>query len=133
MAEVDIYRHWVADRADWEFVRPIVQHAPREMLPPIFSEYRRRYKEAAFSEPAPHRKDNAGRRAANIGLRRDSEAMKRRDADTNARYSNLVRQGGPCQSCATCRHSTLVHGECKDPEGTPEQERLCTRFYPEVC
>lgn len=133
MAEVDIYRYWVADKADWEYVRPMVCHAPREMLPPIFSEYRRRYKEAAFAEAGPHRKDNAGRRAANVGLRRDVEAMKRRDPETVRHYAQLVRQATPYQACAACRHSTLVAGECKNPDGTPETEKLCTEFFPEVC
>lgn len=133
MAEVDIYRHWVADRTDWEFVRPLVCHAPREMLPPIFSEYRRRWKQAAYAEPKPHRKENAGRRAANTGLRRDVEAMKRRDPEANKRYATMVRLGTPEQLCATCRHSTMVAGECKRAGGTPETEKLCTEFFPEVC
>ncbi|MCG5504699.1 hypothetical protein [Ectothiorhodospira variabilis] len=51
---------------DWTFVQARTQGRPdRDRL---LREYRRRWLEASAAEPVPHKRDNRGRRAANLWL-----------------------------------------------------------------
>lgn len=124
MAEVDVYRRYVENPEDWAFLRPLVAHAPSNVLPALFCAYLSTWRAAAMKEALPHRKDNAGRRAANSRLRVDSHLMMAGDTKTRQRYARLVSQG-PRQSCATCQHCTLL-GECS--KGLPMDGALCEKW-----
>jgi 2,3-bisphosphoglycerate-independent phosphoglycerate mutase len=51
---------------DWRFVNR--RTAGRKDKSELLREYRRRWIEASEAEPVPHKRDNAGRRAANLFL-----------------------------------------------------------------
>lgn len=121
MAEVDVYRRHVSHPDDWAFLRPLVEHAPSHVMPALFCAYLATWRAAAMKEEAPHRKDNAGRRAANSRLRIDSQRMASGDSATRQRYARLVNNG-PRQSCSTCQHCTLL-GECG--KALPMRGDLC--------
>ena len=77
-----------------------------------------------MNEHRAHRKDNAGRRAANSRLRIDSKLMASGDSATRQRYARLV-QKGPKQACTTCQHCSLL-GECG--KGLPMDGALCPEW-----
>lgn len=124
MAEVDKYRSLVAHPDDWTFVRGLVHHAPDNVLPALFCAYLATWRHAAMNESRAHKKENAGRYAANSRLRIDSEAMERGDPATAKRYARLV-QHGPKQGCATCQHCSLL-GECE--KGLPGPGDKCEEW-----
>jgi len=127
MAEVDIYKRYVVHPDDWRFVRSLIHHAPAQVLPALMCAYLSSWRWAAMQEPASHRKDNAGRRAANTRLRVDSERMEKGHHSTRQRYARLVNSG-PKQACTTCQHCTLK-GECS--KGLPMDGELCAEWKPD--
>ena len=124
MAEVDKYRRVVDHPDDWRFVRGLIHHAPAHVLPALMCAYLATWRHAAMGEPSPHRKDNAGRRAANSRLRIDSQRMEGGHAPTRRRYAKLV-QDGPKQACTTCQHCSLL-GDCG--KGLPMDGALCPEW-----
>ena len=129
MAEVDVYKICVEHPDDWQFVRSLTHDAPANVLPALFCAYLSTWRHAAMQEPASHRKENAGRRAANTRLRLDAIAMEGGDKDTRQRYARLV-QYGPKQNCATCQHCSLI-GECK--RSLPGPGHLCEEWRADFC
>lgn len=116
---MDTYQKLIMHPDDWQFVYSLVHHAPDHILPALFCAYLASWRHAAMMEPLPHKKDNAGRRAANTRLRTDADRMQQGDQATMELYGRLVREG-PKRGCATCRHCTLL-GECGNdlPMNTP--------------
>ena len=114
------FRSYVPHAKDWDFIVGIASGMPSRMLPALFCAYLASWRHAAISEPAEHRKDNAGRRAANIRMRESVQGIKRNDARTMAIYTRLLTSG-PTISCATCSKCNL-EGICTisgDPVGKP--------------
>lgn len=124
MAEVDVYRIYVEHPDDWRFVRSLTHHAPSNVLPALFCAYLASWRDAAMKEPASHRKDNAGRTAANSRLRIDAKNMSAGHEATRKRYERLTSQG-PKQACTACQHCSLS-GECK--KELPMNGALCQEW-----
>ncbi|WP_299313477.1 hypothetical protein [uncultured Halomonas sp.] len=124
MAEVDKYQHAITHPDDWKFVRGLIHHAPDNVIPALLCAYLAIWRHAAMNEHKSHRKDNAGRKAANSRLRIDSQRMAIGHAETRQRYARLVRHG-PKQTCATCQHCSLL-GECN--KGLPMRGDLCDEW-----
>ncbi len=124
MAEVDKYRRAIDRPDDWQFVRSLIHHAPDNVIPALLRAYLATWRHAAMNEHKEHRKDNAGRKAANSRLRIDSQRMASGDSDTRKRYARLV-QKGPKRACTTCQNCSLL-GECS--KGLPMRGDLCDEW-----
>ena len=119
---------YVGHPDDWEFFDSLTHHAPREVLYAIVAEYRRAWSEAEAAEPVVHRKTNAARRAANINLREDAEAMKAKEPEVLRKYREIVAKGPP-RVCHTCDHY-LDDGSCRHYNATPPADFAAT---PNAC
>lgn len=121
-------------RDDLKFFESLTHHAPSDVLLLLRFEYIRAWKAAAAAEPYSHRKDNAGRFAANTMIREDSENMRARDPETLAKYKKLLEQGPP-RICCTCEHYDQ-NGHCEklkaDPPHDFAQSKCCDNWEPVI-
>lgn len=57
------------NRDDWNYVKRFLLGRSHSAVADILAQYRNAWETAAQAEPLPHRKENAGRFAANVWLR----------------------------------------------------------------
>jgi hypothetical protein len=119
-------------RDDARFLARILGSLSREAQGRVMWAYRAAWADGEAAEPLPHRKENAGRRAANKWVRSVMEAPK-----SVMRYRELIEQGPP-QCCHTCDHFVRENGGlCAKFDQTPPAdfaatEGVCPHWLAEV-
>ena len=110
-------------RDDARFLARILGSLSREAQGRVMWAYQTAWADGEAAEPLPHRKENAGRRAANEWARSIMETPQ-----NVLRYRELIEQGPP-QCCHTCDHFVRDHAEgaiCAKFDQTPPADFAAT-------
>jgi hypothetical protein len=86
----------------------------------LLHRYALAWKAAHDAEPASHRKENAGRRAANTIIRQEAKAMRAEEPDMVKQYREW-QNFGPPPCCHTCLYYSK-EGVCEWHNMTPPAE-----------
>lgn len=100
------FKNYIPHAKDWEFIRRTLQGIPARLYPALFCAYLASWRHAAINEPVVHKKDNAGRKAANTIIRVSAEGVRKGNAKTLATYSRMLTRG-PKVNCSTCAKCSL--------------------------
>lgn len=119
-------------RDDKRFLARLLEPLKREAQGRVMWAYRAAWQDGEAEEPLPHRKENAGRRVANLWVR---EMMMETPAAV-LRYRELIKQGPP-RFCHTCDHFDKEEGHCAHFDATPPAdftatENACDQWTVEV-
>jgi len=116
-------------RDDVRFLSRVLEPLSREAQGRIMWAYRAAWADGEAAEPLPHRKENAGRRAANEWARSIMEIPQ-----NVLRYRELIEQGPP-QCCHTCDHfdgDTCAKFDQTPPADFAATEGACPHWLAEV-
>jgi len=118
-------------RDDRRFLARLLEPLMREAQGRVMWAYRAAWQDGEAAEPLPHRKENAGRKAANIWVREMMETPNK-----VLRYRELIEQGPP-RFCHTCDHFDKESGYCAHFDATPPAdftatENACAHWAVEV-
>ena len=119
-------------RDDKRFLARLLEPLTREAKGRVMWAYRAAWEAAEAEEMAPHKKENAGRRAANLWIRE----MMMETPPAVLRYRELIEQGPP-RFCHTRDHFDKESGYCAHFDATPPAdftatENACEQWIAEV-
>lgn len=103
---MDQWVKYIPHAKDWEFIQRTLHGIPARLYPALFCAYLASWRHVAMIEPVEHKKDNAGRRAANTIIRVSAEGIRNGNERTLATYSRMLTSG-PKVNCSTCSKCSL--------------------------
>jgi len=115
--------HWKSlplNQDDQKYLTTLLRGIEPAARAGLLHRYAQQWAAALDAEPAPHRKENAARRAANTSIRREAKAMRAEEPDMVKLYREWQNYGPP-PCCHTCLHYNK-HGQCEMHWMTPPAE-----------
>ena len=113
---------------DRSYLAQLMRDGEPEIILALLVRYRAIWADSAKDEPLVHRQDNQGRRAANIWIRQEVEALRHQTSKIVEEYQRIIEQGPP-KCCHTCE-SYGQHGRCATYEMEPPEDFAAT---PDKC
>lgn len=108
-------------RDDKRFLARLLEPLARDAKGRVMWAYRAAWEAGEAEEAVPHKKENAGRRAANLWIRE----LMMETPPAVLRYRELIDQGPP-RLCHTCDHFDKEDGHCAHFNATPPADFTAT-------
>ena len=120
---------------DKKWLRHILTDGEPQIVRALLLRYADIFLQCSDAEPVKHRKDNAGRRAANTWIRQEIDKMRHEEPETVKNYRRLLKEPFP-KCCHTCENYDL-QGVClrygmEPPEDFAAKTDACADWVEDI-
>jgi hypothetical protein len=111
-------------KEDWKYLRKLLYDGEPPIVRGLLLGYAAVWRAESDAQTIPHKKANVGRRAANIWIRQEIEALKHQAPEIVQKYRAMLERGEP-KCCHTCEHYT-EQGYCAIHQMQPPEDFAAT-------